>query len=98
MDTRFLPLETNSLWPGDKPIPWQMAMTEERSQRATEIHNVLVPDPPEFCCIAKLPRVPPKAGRMNFCIGRGAGRTIVCFSNPRNFERRATRRFQAVIH
>jgi len=45
MDTRFRPLETNGFWPGDKPASWQMAVTEERSRQATEIHNMLVPDP-----------------------------------------------------
>ena len=44
MDTRFRPLETNGLWPGDKPVSLQMAVTEERSRQATEIHNTLVPD------------------------------------------------------
>jgi hypothetical protein len=44
MDTRIRPVGTNGLWPGDKPVSWQMVMTEERSRRATEIHNTLVPD------------------------------------------------------
>jgi hypothetical protein len=44
MDTRFRPLETNDLWPGDKQVSLQMAVTEERSRQATEIHNTLVPD------------------------------------------------------
>ena len=45
MDTRFRPLETNGLWPGDEPVSWQIAVTEERNRQATEIHNMLVPDP-----------------------------------------------------
>src|SRR5208283_1526713 len=44
MDTRFRPLEANGLWPGDKPVSWQMAVPEERNRQATEIHNTLVPD------------------------------------------------------
>ncbi len=44
MDTRIRPLETNGLWPGDKPVSWQVAVTEERNRQATEIHNTLVPD------------------------------------------------------
>jgi len=44
MDARFRPLETNGLWPGDKPVSRQMAVTEEGNRQAAEIHNRLVPD------------------------------------------------------
>jgi hypothetical protein len=44
MDTRLRPLETNRLWPGDKPVSSQMAVTEERNRQTTEIHKRLVPD------------------------------------------------------
>ena len=45
MDTRFGTLGTNGPWPGDEPVSWQIAVTEERNRQTTEIHNLLVPDP-----------------------------------------------------
>ena len=44
MDTRIRPLGTNGLWPGDKPVSREMAVTEEGNRQANEIHNRLVPD------------------------------------------------------
>jgi len=39
MDTRFRSLETDRLCPGDEPVSWQVAGTEERMRLAGEIRE-----------------------------------------------------------
>ena len=94
MATSFRPLETHGLWPGDEPVWWQTAVTKNPTGRPLKSVTCSSRTSPQVCCPSKPPTVGPRAGRVNSCVIGRAGRTVVCFSNIRNFEPHATRRFQ----